>query len=64
MPKRSVTETETEGTSEPFAKAKPNSSRRLVVEDPEMGEFEDEFEDEVESDEDVVDAAAEDPDGM
>lgn len=44
------------GTSEPESKAhKHDKIRQRVLETPEMGEFEDQWEDEIEDDENVVD---------
>ncbi|KAJ6520057.1 glutamate-rich WD repeat-containing protein [Mycena sanguinolenta] len=67
MSKRSATELLTPATTagQPFTKASGSGSKRENVVPEEMGEFEDAWEDEIESDEEVVDAeAAEDPDGM
>jgi ribosome assembly protein RRB1 len=47
-----------------FSKAPPSANRRESLPTNEMGEFEDAWEDEVESDEEVIDAQAnEDEDG-
>ncbi|KAF8215975.1 WD40-repeat-containing domain protein [Mycena galopus ATCC 62051] len=65
MSKRSATELLTPATTagQPFAKASGSGSKRDNVAPEEMGEFEDAWEDEIESDEEVVDAeAAEDAD--
>jgi ribosome assembly protein RRB1 len=62
MSKRSATEVVTEG--QPYAKASSSGVRREPAAEDEMGEFEDAWEDEIESDEEVVDAeAAEREDG-
>ena len=56
MSKRSVTELQSTNDGEPFSKAAPNGTRRSNGADiAEMGEFEDAWEDEIESDEEVVD---------
>ncbi|RXW22574.1 hypothetical protein EST38_g3289 [Candolleomyces aberdarensis] len=49
---------------QPFPKAPVSAKKREPGTNDEMGEFEDAWEDEVESDEEVVDAAANDEDGM
>ncbi|KAJ7651715.1 glutamate-rich WD repeat-containing protein [Mycena polygramma] len=67
MSKRSATELLTPATTagQPYAKASGSGSKRENVASDEMGEFEDAWEDEIESDEEVVNAeAAEDSDGM
>ncbi|KAF7339269.1 Ribosome assembly protein rrb1 [Mycena sanguinolenta] len=67
MSKRSATELLTPATTagQPFSKASGSGTKRENVAPEEMGEFEDAWEDEIESDEEVVNAeAAEDPDGM
>ncbi|KAJ7786555.1 glutamate-rich WD repeat-containing protein [Mycena metata] len=67
MSKRTATELLTPATTagQPFAKASGSGSKRDNAATDEMGEFEDAWEDEIESDEEVVDAgAADDPDGM
>ncbi|KAJ7170109.1 WD40-repeat-containing domain protein [Mycena filopes] len=67
MSKRTATELLTPVTTagQPFAKASGSGSKRDNVAVDDMGEFEDAWEDEIESDEDVVDAeAGQDPDGM
>ncbi|KAF7347637.1 Ribosome assembly protein rrb1 [Mycena venus] len=67
MSKRSATELLTPATTagQPFTKASGSGSKRDNVAPDEMGEFEDAWEDEIESDEEVVDAeATEDADGM
>lgn len=58
MSKRSATELAPPGiqTGEPFNKAHGSGPKREVVAEDEMGEFEDAWEDELESDEEVVDA--------
>lgn len=58
MSKRSATELVPSGiqTGEPFNKAHGTGPRRENVASDEMGEFEDAWEDELESDEEVVDA--------
>ncbi len=58
MSKRSATELAPSGiqTGEPFNKAHGAGPRREIVASDEMGEFEDAWEDELESDEEVVDA--------
>ncbi|TFK30849.1 glutamate-rich WD repeat containing 1 [Coprinopsis marcescibilis] len=57
--------TSTQGSDgQPFAKVHGSASRREPQALNEMGEFEDAWEDEVESDEEVVDAQANDEDGM
>lgn len=48
---------------QPFPKAHSNANKREAGADNEMGEFEDAWEDEVESDEEIVDAGAQDEDG-
>ncbi|KAJ7446420.1 WD40-repeat-containing domain protein [Mycena galericulata] len=67
MSKRSATEvlTPTTTAGQPFAKASGSGLKRDNVAPDDMGEFEDAWEDEVESDEDVVDAeTTEHQDGM
>lgn len=67
MSKRSATELLTPATTagQPYAKASGSGSKRDNVASDEMGEFEDAWEDEIESDEEVVDAeAAENSDGL
>ena len=49
---------------QPFSKAPVSANKRELGTNDEMGEFEDAWEDEVESDEEVVDAAANDEDGL
>lgn len=58
MSKRSATELQTTAANEgqAFPKASGSGSRREHVPTNEMGEFEDAWEDEIESDEEVVDA--------
>lgn len=55
MSKRSATEVVT-ADGQPFAKASGSGSKRDDITRDEMGEFEDAWEDELESDEEVVDA--------
>ncbi|KXN88732.1 Ribosome assembly protein rrb1 [Leucoagaricus sp. SymC.cos] len=65
MSKRPATELETATkTGEPFPKASGSGQKRENVTIDEMGEFEDAWEDEIESDEEVVDAEAQGEDGM
>ncbi|KAJ7361504.1 WD40-repeat-containing domain protein [Mycena albidolilacea] len=67
MSKRSATELLTPAATagQPFAKASGSGSKRDNAAPDEMGEFEDAWEDEIESDEEVIDAqATEDADGM
>lgn len=67
MSKRSATETltTTQHDGQPFNKASGSGAKRENVTNDEMGEFEDAWEDEIESDEEVVDAEAEqNDDGM
>ncbi|KAL5519250.1 RRB1 [Sanghuangporus vaninii] len=67
MAKRTVTELQSSNDDQPFSKATPNGLRRANgVDVSEMGEFEDAWEDEIESDEEVVDGAqnANDEEGM
>ncbi len=54
MPKRPANEPLS--NAQPFTKAPSSSSKRDAPAGEEMGEFEDAWEDELESDEDVVDA--------
>jgi len=64
MSKRSATELETSAkTGEPFSKASGIGQKRENVIPDEMGEFEDAWEDEIESDEEVIDAEAQNEDG-
>jgi ribosome assembly protein RRB1 len=73
MVKRNATEVEAESSSDArgqayskVGKAGTTSTKRASnagLED-EMGEFEDDWEDDIESDEDVVDRAAEELDGL
>ena len=64
MSKRSATELETsEKTGAPFSKASGSGQKREIVITDEMGEFEDAWEDEIESDEEVIDAEVQDEDG-
>jgi ribosome assembly protein RRB1 len=67
MSKRSATELLTPAATagQPFAKASGSGSKRENVTPDDMGEFEDAWEDEIESDEEVIDAeATEDADGL
>jgi ribosome assembly protein RRB1 len=52
MPKRAAPQDESEG---PYPKAQTGAAKRDAEAPNEMGEFEDAWEDEIESDEDVVD---------
>ncbi|KDQ63336.1 hypothetical protein JAAARDRAFT_29356 [Jaapia argillacea MUCL 33604] len=62
MSKRTVTELQTpSGSSQPYNKASPGGAKRAKPSQDEMGEFEDAWEDEIESDEDVRDGGE---DGM
>lgn len=66
MSKRSVTEIHASSGSqaEPRKTPRGESKQREIAADDEMGEFEDAWEDELESDEEVVDAeAGKDEDG-
>lgn len=64
MSKRTATEIElSAGNGEPFSKASGSGQRRENVTVDEMGEFEDAWEDEIESDEDAIDAEAQGEDG-
>lgn len=59
MSKRSATETISEtNEGQAYAKIPGSGSRREPAVNPEMGEFEDAWEDEIESDEDVHDDEA------
>jgi ribosome assembly protein RRB1 len=59
MSKRSVTEIQSaQADGQAYAKASGSGSKRPEAPIDEMGEFEDAWEDEIESDEDVVDAEA------
>lgn len=60
MSKRSATEllTTTNNAGQAFAKASGSGLKRETPAPDEMGEFEDAWEDEIESDEDAVDAEA------
>jgi ribosome assembly protein RRB1 len=63
MSKRSATELRsTEGQA--FCKASGSGVKRENVTNDDMGQFEDAWEDEIESDEDIVDGAAEGEDGV
>ncbi|TRM65916.1 WD40-repeat-containing domain protein [Schizophyllum amplum] len=62
MSKRTATETLSEGQA--FSKASGSGVRRPAATNNEMGEFEDQWEDEIESDEEVVDAGADEDEGM
>lgn len=58
MSKRSVTEVQTATDGQAYPKVNSSGSRRDTINGAEeMGEFEDAWEDEIESDEEVVDAA-------
>lgn len=58
MSKRSVTEVQTSGDGQAYQKVSTSGSRRDKNDgNEEMGEFEDAWEDEIESDEEVVDTA-------
>ena len=64
MSKRTVTEIQTSSDGQAFPKVKPNSARRANgVDVSEMGEFEDAWEDEIESDEEVVEGKQDTNDG-
>lgn len=52
MPKRAADQP---GEGSPYAKAPSGAARREAPDNEEMGEFEDAWEDEIESDEDAVD---------
>ena len=55
MAKRTVTEVQTSNDGQPFSKTKTNGARRVGdIDVAEMGEFEDAWEDEIESDEEVI----------
>ena len=55
MSKRTVTEVQTSNDGQAFSKVPTNAARRdSSANNVEMGEFEDAWEDEIESDEDVV----------
>lgn len=58
MSKRSVTETISASDGQAFKKASGSGLKREIVANDDMGEYEDAWEDEIESDEDVVDAEA------
>ena len=61
MSKRSVTEVQTATASDAHETKRPfGTQRRASDAENEMGEFEDAWEDEIESDEEVVDGEAED----
>lgn len=63
MSKRSATEVATQNEhGQPFLKASGSGLKREVQANDEMGEFEDAWEDEIESDEDVVDGGEQDDD--
>jgi hypothetical protein len=67
MSKRTVTEIQSPAKAEgqPFSKASASGSKRENVSHDEMGDFEDAWEDDIESDEEVVDADdAEDENGL
>lgn len=61
MSKRSATETVVEG--QPFTKASGSGQKRDATTHDDVGEFEDAWEDEIESDEEVIDAEANDDNG-
>jgi ribosome assembly protein RRB1 len=63
MSKRPATELQHDSifAGQPHSKASGGSGKRENVTVDEMGEFEDAWEDELESDEDVVDGAVEEP---
>ncbi len=61
MAKRSATEVVT-SNGQPFLKASGSGLKRELAVNDEMGEFEDAWEDEIESDEDVVDGGEKDDD--
>ncbi|KAL1718489.1 WD40-repeat-containing domain protein [Schizophyllum commune] len=63
MSKRTAT-TETLSEGQPYAKASGSGPRRSMGTADEMGEFEDQWEDEIESDEEVHDAREDQEDGM
>lgn len=64
MSKRTATQIESSTRAgEPFPKASSSGQRRASEAVDEMGEFEDNWEDEIESDEDAVDAEDEAQDG-
>jgi ribosome assembly protein RRB1 len=56
MSKRSAGEIASSTTGEAFNKAPGGGSKRPISADDEQGEYEDAWEDELESDEDVIDA--------
>ena len=60
MSKRSVTELQSTNDGEPVTKASSGAQRRVsgAADNVEMGDFEDAWEDEIESDEDIVDGDA------
>jgi len=58
MPKRPANDTLPNG--QPYSKAPVSGARREAAVEDEMGEFEDAWEDEVESDEEVIDGNEED----
>lgn len=63
MSKRTITEV-TQSPGQPYAKAKSGGAKRDDASVDEMGEFEDAWEDELESDEEVIDGGeGEDEDG-
>ena len=65
MSKRSAIELETSSKiGEPYSKASGSGHKRENVTMDEMGEFEDAWEDEIESDEEVIDAEVQDEDGV
>ena len=62
MSKRTAA-TETLSEGQPYAKASGSGPRRSMGTADEMGEFEDQWEDEIESDEEVHDAGEDQEDG-
>jgi ribosome assembly protein RRB1 len=64
MAKRTATEFITNTSGQPYPKASGSGAKRDDNLPNEMGEFEDAWEDEIESDEEVVDNAAPEEDGQ
>ncbi|KAJ3786120.1 WD40-repeat-containing domain protein [Lentinula aff. detonsa] len=64
MSKRSVTEVVSTADGQAFSKVSGSGVRRVATTEDGMGEFEDAWEDEIEEDEDVVDAEGLQEDGM
>lgn len=58
MSKRSATELQVAASGQAYLKASRSGTKRENARQDEMGEFEDAWEDEIESDEDAVDAEA------